>query len=171
MHLTFLGTGAAGGTPGEGRSNRRESSMLVDGEDPSAVRLLLDVTRDVEDQLDDAAALDAVLLTHGHRDASGGMAALDAMRGDDVVLPVHGHERTLTAVRERRGEAAPEHLELRAVAAGEQVEVGVPWRRLPSRSPTRATHSASRPSRGAWRTAIRSRPSRSCASWKAPHAR
>ncbi len=70
--LTFLGTGAAGGTPGRGRSRRRESSLLVDA---GRGLVLLDAPAGVE-RLVDVRALRAVLATHAHRDAVGGLSAL-----------------------------------------------------------------------------------------------
>jgi phosphoribosyl 1,2-cyclic phosphodiesterase len=72
MRLEFLGTGANGGTPGTGRSSRRESSVLVD----AGVRVLIDATTYLSEQLRGVDSLDAVLLTHAHRDAAGGLPAL-----------------------------------------------------------------------------------------------
>lgn len=70
--ITFLGTGAAGGTPGRGRSSRRESSALVESGRGS---VLIDAPAGVEAQAD-LAALRAVLITHAHRDAVGGLQGL-----------------------------------------------------------------------------------------------
>lgn len=72
MRLRFLGTGASGGTPGSGRSARRESSLLVEG----PARVLIDATRHFREQSEELPDLDGVLLTHAHRDATGGLAAL-----------------------------------------------------------------------------------------------
>jgi ribonuclease BN (tRNA processing enzyme) len=74
MRLTFLGTGAAGGTPGSGRSRRRESSLLVESD---TATVLVDATSQLEEQIVGVTAIDAVVLTHAHRDAAGGLPALD----------------------------------------------------------------------------------------------
>jgi ribonuclease BN (tRNA processing enzyme) len=121
VELELLGTGPAEGAPGDGRSRRRESSMLVRA-DPAAV--LVDVGRDAEEQLAGVDAVDAVLLTHGHRDASGGLPALSRWwsAGDRPEIPVHAHEATIAAVRRRTRRLAG--LELVAVAEGERRSVG-----------------------------------------------
>ena len=78
MRLTFLGTGAAGGTPGRGRSRRRESSLLIEGD---RATLLIDAPSQLEEQLPAATVIDAVALTHAHRDAAGGLPALERRLG------------------------------------------------------------------------------------------
>jgi ribonuclease BN (tRNA processing enzyme) len=74
MRVTFLGTGAAGGTPGGGRSRRRESSVLVES---GTGTLLVDATSHLPQQIGAITELDAVVLTHAHRDAAGGLPALE----------------------------------------------------------------------------------------------
>jgi phosphoribosyl 1,2-cyclic phosphate phosphodiesterase len=73
MRLTFLGTGAAGGTPGSGRSRRRESSLLIESDSGT---VLVDATSQLEEQIVGVRTIDAVVLTHAHRDAAGGLSAL-----------------------------------------------------------------------------------------------
>ena len=108
MRLRLLGTGASGGTPGNGRSHRLESSALLhDG-----ISVLIDVTRNFEEQVHWIDSIDAVLLTHAHRDASGGIPRLDRWcneRGRES-LPLYAHAETIGTVRRRHvrlGHLAP----------------------------------------------------------------
>ena len=122
--LRFLGTGASGGTPGRGRSRRRESSLLVTAD---GFRLLIDVTRDFAAQASALDGLDAVLLTHGHRDASGGLAQLRRWwrdRGERSPIPVYAARETIAVARRRF--ARLDHCRFAAVAPGERVACG-PW--------------------------------------------
>jgi phosphoribosyl 1,2-cyclic phosphodiesterase len=98
--LVFLGTGASGGTPGRGRSRRHESSLWVRAGTP----VLIDVTRDFAAQAPLLDAIDYVLLTHGHRDACGGMPALrEWWRGRMArrPIPVFASPDTIAVVRRR----------------------------------------------------------------------
>lgn len=119
MHLTFLGTGASGGTPGRGRGERRESSLLATS---GATTVLVDATRDLADQLPDAAGVDAVVLTHGHRDASAGVAVLREVRAGPPPLPVLAHHRTHRVLRGRYRHL--DHVELTDVAPEERRRIG-----------------------------------------------
>lgn len=99
MRIRFLGTGASGGTPGEGRSARRESSAVV----VAGGRVLIDVTRDFPEQRHEIETPDAALLTHAHRDACGGIAALRSWwweRASDP-LPVYASPKTIAALHAR----------------------------------------------------------------------
>lgn len=120
MRLCFLGTGASGGTPGTGRSARRESSVLVE----EGCSVLIDVTRDFELQAGVIARIDGVLLTHAHRDAAGGIAQLRRWhrgRGGEPI-PVYASPATLAVVRERF--ARLDHCRLVAVGEREHLQVG-----------------------------------------------
>ena len=121
MRLHFLGTGASGGTPGHGRSNRLESSLLIS----AGVELLIDVTRDFPVQCERLSRIDTILLTHGHRDATGGLPALrrwwldhGAARPIDVLL----NDATARIVRARYKRL--EHCRLHVVTAGRPRRVG-----------------------------------------------
>jgi phosphoribosyl 1,2-cyclic phosphodiesterase len=120
VRLVFLGTGASGGTPGRGHSRRRESSLLVDGD----AHVLLDVTRDAAEQLEGVARLDAVLLTHAHRDATGGIPTL-RRREDARPLPVFAHPQTIAALRRRY--VRLDHCEMIPVSPGRPFGFG-PWK-------------------------------------------
>jgi ribonuclease BN (tRNA processing enzyme) len=108
MRLTFLGTGAAGGTPGGGRSRRRESSLLIEAD---TATVLVDATSQLDEQLVEVSAIDAVVLTHAHRDAAGGLPALDRRRrrqgqppvrllaSPQAIVVIAGRGRPLEALR------------------------------------------------------------------------
>jgi phosphoribosyl 1,2-cyclic phosphodiesterase len=116
------GTGASGGTPGRARSRRLESSLLVrDGE----MTVLLDVTRDFGRQ---AARLEpeltAVLLTHAHRDACGGIARLHRWwsKRPRPPIPVLASAATISALRRRF--ARLDHCRFVPVTAGCPEQLG-----------------------------------------------
>lgn len=75
MQLLLLGTGPASGVKGRGKTARTRSSALVSQDD---FNLLIDCSPDFEKQVarEKIKKIDAVLLTHAHRDASGGMGKL-----------------------------------------------------------------------------------------------
>jgi phosphoribosyl 1,2-cyclic phosphodiesterase len=98
--LVFLGTGASGGTSGHGRSRRRESSVWLRAD----IRVLIDVTRDFAPQASLVDAIDCVLLTHGHRDACGGIPALRDWCDSHAItrpIPVFASPETLRVIRRR----------------------------------------------------------------------
>ena len=120
MRLRFLGTGASGGTPGTGRSRRRESSLLVQWRETA---VLIDVTRDFEEQARDVERIDAVLLTHAHRDASGGIPQLRrwCMRHGRGPIDTYMSEPTRRSLKGRY--ARLDHCRLVSVAAGRPISV------------------------------------------------
>lgn len=138
--LVFLGTGASGGTPGQGRSQRRESSLLVRGDRS----VLIDVTRHYPDQAKAIDHVDLVLLTHGHRDASGGLLALRqwVQRRGMSRLAVLAHPRAVEQLRNRYARLSP--IDLVPVGPGERsnrlgwtiTPVEVPHASDPRRFPT-----------------------------------
>jgi glyoxylase-like metal-dependent hydrolase (beta-lactamase superfamily II) len=87
--------------------------------------VLLDVTRHFAGQAHWIHGLDAVLLTHGHRDAAGGLAQLRrwwTASGSAKPIPVYAHAATLAILRRRF--AAFDHVTPVAVRSGEPLTLG-----------------------------------------------
>ena len=121
VHLRFLGTGASGGTPGNGRSRRLESSLLLT--DDSSV-VVIDLTRDFTRQAEALERIDAVLLTHSHRDACGGIAQLRAWarQRSHARIDVLASAGTIAVLRRRY--ARLDHCRFIAVRAGDRRRIG-----------------------------------------------
>ena len=119
--VTFLGTGASGGTPGEGRTGRTESSVLVESSDAT---VLIDVSGDFEKQAKHLERVpDAILLTHAHRDAMGGIAALGRWMNDpNTPLPLYATEKSIDIVRDRFSGVG--HCDFRVFEPGDRLRVG-----------------------------------------------
>lgn len=90
MKITFLGTGASGGTPGTGKSKRLESSIIFTDD----LNILIDVSRDFAKEAKNFKKFDVLLLTHGHRDACGGISQLKSKA-------VYAHPKTISLIKER----------------------------------------------------------------------
>lgn len=120
LRIRFLGTGASGGTPGRGKSRRRESSALFD----FGCRVLIDVTRDFADQATELEQVDAILLTHAHRDACGGFAELRRWwrERSHEALPVYASRETIEGVRRRFRRL--DHCRFVAVRSGQRRRIG-----------------------------------------------
>ncbi|MBQ1222551.1 MAG: MBL fold metallo-hydrolase, partial [Alistipes sp.] len=114
MKLTFLGTGTSQGVPvigcrcrvctsTDGRDKRLRTSALVEAE---GVRLLIDAGPDFRQQLlrANVSHLQAILLTHEHKDHTGGLDDVRALNFVDYPEAVHpvevyATERMLKIVR------------------------------------------------------------------------
>jgi phosphoribosyl 1,2-cyclic phosphodiesterase len=121
MWLIFLGTGASGGTPGRGRSRRLESSVVIS----DGAALLIDVTRDFAVQAERLTGIDAVALTHAHRDAIGGLSLLRRWwlaNGTREPIDIFLSEATANIIRTRYRRL--EHCRLRVTAPGDIRHVG-----------------------------------------------
>ena len=121
MRVRLLGTEASGGTPGAGRSRRLESSALVRTGDRT---ILIDVTRHFARQARDLDAIDAVLLTHAHRDATGGIAQLRRwwVERERAPLALYAHPATIATLRRRY--ARLDHLGPMAIRPGRPFPLG-----------------------------------------------
>lgn len=106
VRVRFLGTGPAGGRAGHGRSRRLESSATITADDTT---ILVDVTRDFAEQARQLAAVDLALITHAHRDASGGLPRL--ARWTSAPLPVWSAPATIATLTTRYRRLAPLSLE------------------------------------------------------------
>ena len=95
--LTFLGTGTSQGVPMIGcgcevcrsldpRDKRLRASVLVDYE---GLRILVDAGPDFRQQMlrADVSHLDAILLTHNHKDHTGGLDDSRAFLSNRAAIP------------------------------------------------------------------------------------
>lgn len=114
MRVTMLGCGPSWGVPRIGndwgvcdpenpKNRRRRVSALVE---ENGVRLLIDTSPDLREQLLDAGVtgLEAVLFTHAHADHVHGIDDLRSVnRLIGKPLPIYGDARTLAEIRSRFG--------------------------------------------------------------------
>ncbi len=117
--IVFLGTGASGGTPGTGKSNRRESSLLL----KDRLSILLDVTRHFSKQAECLERIDCILLTHGHADACGGIGQLRTwLKGKNAqAVPVYAHPQTIEVIRNKH--KLLDHCRFHAIREGQTVKL------------------------------------------------
>lgn len=122
MELIFLGTGPTGGIKDHGQSKRLESSVVL--ETPQ-VFVLIDVTRDFNKQTKMLPkTLDAILITHAHKDAIGGMNQLVSWMDKRSIanIKLFSHPLTIKKIRERFQKLNP--LILNAIESGHKFEIG-----------------------------------------------
>jgi len=101
MRLRFLGTGASGGTPGSGHSQRMDSSLVV--EDGTAT--LLDVTRHSSRQSEHLKPIGAIL----QQRADAVLVGLQRMRDGVQALVPRLAPRRVGARMRGRGDRGPPH--------------------------------------------------------------
>lgn len=121
MELIFLGTGPTGGVQNKGKSKRLESSALIK---TPLVNVLVDVTRNFKQQsrlLPDT--LDAVLITHAHLDAIGGIKDfLKWQIKKGGVVPIISLPETIAKIKAKF--KASELLDLHQIQAFKKLQLG-----------------------------------------------
>lgn len=106
------------GISGKGKSRRKESSALIQ----SDVNILIDATNDFESQSKFIHSLDAILITHGHRDAIGGMAKLDAWLGRRKKRVIcYANQRTIKIIRGKFSKIA--NIDFQPIKAGQRLRL------------------------------------------------
>jgi phosphoribosyl 1,2-cyclic phosphate phosphodiesterase len=137
MEIVFLGTGPSEPIPRPGhrdaacrdarrggKSRRTRSSALLTAR---GATVLIDAGPDVEEQLERThpTAIDAVLLTHGHADAAGGLRQLDRWAGRHFgAAKIRVTAEPATVRRAARTCSACEHIAFSAVRPFGRVRVG-----------------------------------------------
>lgn len=115
--ITFLGTGPTGGVKGQ----RLESSCLIE---TPLVNVLIDITRDFHQQSRKISTLDAVLITHAHLDAIGGMKDfIDFQIKKGGVVPILSLPKTIAKIKTKFTKAQ-ELLDLHQIQAGKKLQLG-----------------------------------------------
>jgi phosphoribosyl 1,2-cyclic phosphodiesterase len=83
------------------------------------------VTRDFEDQSRHLPEIGAVVITHGHADASGGISSLNGwLKGRGIVVPIYATGETLRLISARSRDLS--NCDLNEFEPGERRRVG-PW--------------------------------------------
>lgn len=119
MNITFLGTGASGGTLGIGKSKRLESSLSIQDK----TNILIDVTRDFSQQAATIKHIDYILLTHGHKDAIGGIPQLERWsKTKKQIFSVFAHEKTVEVIKLRYKNL--DHYKFFTIKPNEQLVIG-----------------------------------------------
>lgn len=121
MEIIFLGTGPFGGVKSKGKSARLESSALVK---TAKASILIDVTTFFAHQLKWIKKVDAILITHAHKDAVGGINQLVSWMGRKNIagVPLFSHPQTIRKIREHFSKTDP--LILTAIEAGHSFKIG-----------------------------------------------
>lgn len=98
--LIFLGTGPAGGIHREGVPERLETSALLKTKKGN---ILFDVTNDFTKQSEQINNIDAILITHGHSDAIGGIGQLRSWQKKRRIerIPLFSTASTVKIIKRR----------------------------------------------------------------------
>jgi len=123
ISIIFLGTGPVGGIKKSSKDRRRESSLLLRiGEDD----FLFDVTRDFDWQNRFIRNLKGIFITHGHRDAIGGMAKLKNWWRRKKLknpIPLWSHSKTITHIKKKFQDTAC-YLDFNKTKPEEKIKIG-----------------------------------------------
>jgi len=101
--LIFLGTGPAGGIKIKEKLIRLESSALIKTD---LGNILIDVTRHFQKQIKNIDRIDAILITHAHQDAIGGMAQLESWirknkKKAPNKIPLYALKKTIEKIKQK----------------------------------------------------------------------
>lgn len=105
--LLFLGTGSVGGVPGKGKTKRTETSTFIK---TLKGNIFIDVSEDFSKQAKNpelrTSNIDAILITHGHRDAIGGISQLRNATKHQITstksqIPLYTLPRTIKIIKKR----------------------------------------------------------------------
>ncbi len=117
--IIFLGTGPFEGVSGAGKSNRKESSIFI----RASSNILIDVTNDFDKQSKAIVSPDAVLITHGHRDAMGGFAQMDKwLSAENKKISCYAHPKTIKIIKNRFKDII--HFKFISLKSGKEFRVG-----------------------------------------------
>lgn len=121
MEIIFLGTGPARGIRSKGKSARLESSVLVE---TAKASILIDVTTFFVRQLKWIKKIDAILITHAHKDAIGGIGQLVSWmrRQEQGPIPLFSHSLTIKKILKRFQKTSP--LLLKVIKNSQSFKIG-----------------------------------------------
>lgn len=121
MEIIFLGTGPSGGIQAQGKSARFESSVLVQS---PTTNLLIDVTKDFPKQAKLIKSMDALLITHAHQDAIGGINQLQAWQKKRGInkLPLFSLGETIQKIKHHFQNT--DYLKFNTIKAGHPFRIG-----------------------------------------------
>lgn len=121
MEITFLGTGPTGGVKGRGKSNRSESSLLIE---TSHDRVLIDVTNFFSKQAKWINDIDVIFITHAHKDAIGGINQLITWMYKRKIngISLYSHHQTVKRIQNQFKKIDP--LILTAIESGHAFQIG-----------------------------------------------
>ena len=94
--ILFLGTGPVGGVSERGKTKRLETSALIK---TSEGNILIDASEDFNKQFKLIDKIDAILITHGHRDAIGGISQL--RNSTNYQIPLHTLPGTIKHIKKK----------------------------------------------------------------------